>query len=123
MVNYNENVYVRRGVDGRSHIPALPFWMAIIRVVQLVLAFLTLILCAYASTVFGGSSSSAALAVQTIFPGYNMSFFTFAWTVLFMLYIFLTPLVYPKFYLSYAHLGLEFLTVIFLAHNLCSSCR
>jgi len=82
MVNYNENVYVRRGVDGRSHIPALPFWMAIIRVVQL-------------------------------FPGYNMSFFTFAWTVLFMLYIFLTPLVYPKFYLSYAHLGLEFLTVIF----------
>jgi hypothetical protein len=36
MVNYHENVYVRRGVDGRDHIPALPFWMAIIRVVQLV---------------------------------------------------------------------------------------
>lgn len=42
-----------------------------------------------------------------------MSFFTFSWTVLFMLYIFLTPLVFPKFYNSYAHIPLEFVTMIF----------
>lgn len=36
MVNYQENIYLRRGSEGRSHIPALPFWVVIIRVVQLV---------------------------------------------------------------------------------------
>lgn len=88
-------------------------WMAIIRVVQLLLACLVLILTAYSSATFGGSGTNGDLVIQILFPGYNMSFFTFAWTVLFLLYIFLIPLVFPKFYLSYAHLGLEFLTVIF----------
>jgi hypothetical protein len=36
MVDYNENVYGRRGLDGRSHIPALPFWVALIRIAQFV---------------------------------------------------------------------------------------
>jgi len=36
MVNVHENVYARRGLDGRAHIPALPFWFAIIRVFQVV---------------------------------------------------------------------------------------
>lgn len=112
MVNYHENVYERRGTSGREHIPALPFWVAIIRVVQLVLAFLVLILTAYASNTFGGSPDGS-IVVNSLFPGYSMSFFTFAWTVLFLLYIFLTPLAFPKFYLTFAHLGLEFLTVIF----------
>jgi len=113
MVNYSENVYVRRGLDGRSHIPALPFWLAIVRVIQLLLAFLVLVLTAYSSATFSNDGTDGNLIVQTLFPGYNMSFFTFAWTILFLLYIFLTPLIYPKFYHSYAHLGLEFLTVIF----------
>lgn len=112
MVNYNENVYTRRGTIGRDHIPALPFWVAILRVVQFIFAFIVLVLTAYASNTFGGSPGGS-IVVNTLFPGYSMSFFTFAWTVLFLLYIFLTPLAYPRFYHSYAHLGLEFLTVVF----------
>jgi len=112
MVNYHENVYSRRGTIGRDHIPALPFWVAIIRVVQLIFAFLVLVLTAYASNTFGGSPGGSNV-VNDLFPGYSMSFFTFAWTVLFLLYIFLTPLAFPHFYHSYAHLGLEFLTVVF----------
>jgi len=111
MFNYQENVLERRGTSGRDHIPALPFWLAIVRVAQLILAFLVLVLAAYADSVFGGNSVSSF--INDAFPGYAMSFFTFAWTVLFFLYIFLTPLAFPQFYLSYAHIGLEFLTVIF----------
>jgi len=112
MVNYNENVYTRRGTDGRDHIPALPFWVAIIRVFQLLFAFLVMILTAVASSDFGFDASTVGFGIIT-FAGYSMSWFTFAWTILFLLYIFVTPLWFPKFYLSWAQLGLEFLTVIF----------
>jgi hypothetical protein len=36
MVDLNENVLHRRGDEGRDHIPAVPFWIAIIRAFQLV---------------------------------------------------------------------------------------
>ena len=36
MVAMHENFYARNGVEGRDHIPALPFWMAIVRIVQFV---------------------------------------------------------------------------------------
>jgi hypothetical protein len=36
MVDMHENFYARNGVEGRDHIPALPFWMAIVRIVQFV---------------------------------------------------------------------------------------
>lgn len=103
MVDYHENVYARRGLDGRSHIPALPFWVALIRIAQFILALIVLILAAYASSVFGSD----------YFPGYGMTFFVFSWTILFLIYIFVTPLWYPELYLYWAHLGLEITTVIF----------
>ena len=36
MVNMNENVLARNGDNGRDHIPAVPFWVAIVRAVQFV---------------------------------------------------------------------------------------
>jgi len=42
-----------------------------------------------------------------------MTFFTFSWTILLLLYIFVTPLWYPQAYLYWAHLGFEITTVIF----------
>ncbi len=39
MVDFNENVLARNGEDGRDHIVALPFWVAIIRAVQFVCDF------------------------------------------------------------------------------------
>jgi len=107
MVNFNENLYGRRGTDGRTHIPALPFWVAIIRVIQLIFAFLVLVLAAYAGSVFPSWFDS------NWFPGYAMSYFTFAWTLLFLIYIFLSPLFFPRIYHYWIHLGLEFLTTVF----------
>ncbi|KAE8446768.1 hypothetical protein EG329_011673 [Mollisiaceae sp. DMI_Dod_QoI] len=103
MVDYNENVYARRGLDGRSHIPELPFWVALIRIAQFILALIVLILAAYASSVFGAD----------YFAGYGMTFFTFSWTILFLIYILVTPLWFPQFYLYWAHLGFEITTVVF----------
>jgi len=103
MVNYNENVYGRRGLDGRDHIPALPFWVALIRIAQFILALIVVILIGYASSVFGAA----------FIPGYGMTFFTFAWTVIFLLYIFITPLWYPEAYHYWAHLGFETTLVVF----------
>jgi len=103
MVNQHENVYYRRGEEGRGHIPALPLWMAIVRIVQFVLTLLIMILAAYASSVFGAG----------FFPGYGMSFFVFVWTLAFLVYIFVTPLWLPRFYLYWVQLGLEITTVIF----------
>jgi len=103
MFNYQDNVYARRGLEGRSHILALPFWVAIIRAFQLGLALLVMILTAYAASVFG----------EGFFEGYGMAWFTFAWTVIFLLYIFVAPLYFPQFYLYWAQLGIEIVTVIF----------
>jgi len=103
MVGINENLYSARGEDGRDHIPAMPFWIAIIRAFQLLFAIIVLALCAYAGSVLG----------FTFWEGYSMSIFTFCWTLLFFIYIFVTPLWFPKIYLYWAHLGLEILTTIF----------
>jgi hypothetical protein len=36
MVDFQENVLARNGDSGRDHIPAVPFWVAIVRAFQLV---------------------------------------------------------------------------------------
>jgi len=54
--------------------------------------------------VFLGDATNAA---------YGFSFFVFAWTVLFLAYIFIAPLFVPAIYIYWAHLGLEIVTVIF----------
>jgi len=77
--------------------------MAILRIVQVIFALIVLILAAYAGSVFGAD----------YFEGYAMSFFTFAWTIIFFIYIFVTPIFFPELYLYWAHLALEFLTTIF----------
>lgn len=106
MVDLKENVILRRGVEGRDHIPVVPFWLALIRVAQFALTLLVLILDAYAGSVFG----------VTYYAGYGFSFFMFAWTLLFLGYIFVTPLWFPAAYNYWAHLGLEiFTTVLWLS--------
>jgi len=77
--------------------------MAIVRIVQFVLTLLVMILSAFASSVFGAG----------FFPGYGMSFFVFAWTLIFLGYIFVTPLWFPHAYIYWVHLGLECTTVVF----------
>jgi len=103
MVNLQENVLAHNGTDGRDHIPAVPFWVAIVRAFQFLLSLLVLALSAFAASVFGAD----------FFPGYGMSFFVFAWTLIFLAYIFVAPLFFPQAYNYWAHLGLEITTNIF----------
>lgn len=42
-----------------------------------------------------------------------MAYFTFPWTLLFLVYVFLAPFFFPRLYHYWIHLGLEFLTTIF----------
>jgi len=102
MVDLHENVYSRRGLEGREHIPAMPFWVGIVRVIQLVLTFIVMILCAYSSSVFGGG----------YFAGYGLAFYVFVWTLIFLAYIFVTPLWAPKFYNVWIQLVLEVKTTV-----------
>jgi hypothetical protein len=103
MVDFKENLYLRRGAEGRAHIPPMPLWTGIVRVAQLVLDVLILILCAYASSVFGGG----------YFVGFGLGYYIFVWTLLFLAYVVLVPLFLPKFYVYWIQLILEIKTVIF----------
>lgn len=107
MVDWKRNVLARPGVEGRSHIPELPFWIFLIRIAQIVLAFIILILIAYAAHVFGTSR----------FTSYSFTFFTFSWTVLFFIFIIVFPLYFPEFYIDKVHLSFEALTTIFWLTN------
>jgi hypothetical protein len=94
MVDLHENVYARRGTEGRAHIPAMPFWVGGIRVFQLVLTLLVMILCAYSSSVFGGGYVSVYYSLHTAananypqFAGYGLAFYVFVWTIIFLAYV------------------------------------
>lgn len=132
-----ENVLLRRGADGRAHIPPMPFWLGIVRIAQLVcvsastfklwannnqvLTLVIMILAAYSSSVFGAGYVSifvlqVALSYVLTYPqfvGYGLSFFLFFWTILFLAYIIIAPLFIPKIYVYWVQLLLEFKTTIF----------
>ncbi|KAG4025494.1 hypothetical protein MFRU_056g00090 [Monilinia fructicola] len=90
-------------VKTTSQVPVLPSWLTILRCFQLLLAFVILILTAFASTKFPSS----------FFPGYGMSWFSFIWTVLCSVYVIITPRSLPNFYNYWAHLTLEVTLVVF----------
>lgn len=102
MVNMAENVLLRRGDDSRAHVLPMPLWLGIIRIAQFVLSLLVMILSAYAASTIGG-----------IFAGYGLSFFIFAWTILFLAYVIAIPLYYPRLYVYWLHFILEFKTTVF----------
>jgi len=58
-------------------------------------------------------SLAAHAASYFYLPGYGMAFFTFVWTVLFFLYIYLTPRFLPHLYLFWGHVAFEATVVIF----------
>lgn len=97
MVNWSSNTHPTRA--GGEHIPAQPLWMTIIRGVQALFNLLVLALAANAASYY-------------YLDGYGMAFFTFVWTVLFLLYIFLAPRFMPHLYHFWVHVGLEVLTAI-----------
>ncbi|KAH8679539.1 hypothetical protein BGZ60DRAFT_524763 [Tricladium varicosporioides] len=69
----------------------------ILRILQLIIGFITLVLTGYIITVFNGDT----------FHSFALTFISFTWTFSFMIYIFVTPLWLPTFYHLWTHLGLE----------------
>ncbi|KAL8377309.1 hypothetical protein RB595_008139 [Gaeumannomyces hyphopodioides] len=104
MVVMKENFWNFRGDDGldRSHVPPTPIWIAIIRVVQLLFALLTLILVAVGASYFGSSWASVGITA-----------FTFALTLIHIGWLAISILAFPIAYNYWAQLGVEIASVIF----------
>ncbi|EJT76483.1 hypothetical protein GGTG_06402 [Gaeumannomyces tritici R3-111a-1] len=104
MVVMKGNFWNFRGDDGldRSHVPPTPIWIAIIRVVQLLFALLTLILVAVGASYFGSSWASVGIAA-----------FTFALTLIHIGWLAISILAFPIAYNYWAQLGVEIACVIF----------
>lgn len=104
MVVMKENIWNFRGNDSldRSHIPPTPIWIAIIRVLQLLFALLTLILVAVAASYFGSAWASVGLTA-----------FTFALTLIHIGWLTISILLFPIAYNYWAQLGVEIASVIF----------
>ncbi|CZR50310.1 uncharacterized protein PAC_00182 [Phialocephala subalpina] len=87
----------------RALISSMPFWLTVIRIAQLLLAFTVLVLTGYVVSVFGGD----------YFHTFGISFLAFVWTIVFMLYIFVTPERAPKLYYYRVHIILEIIATAF----------
>jgi len=100
-MNMRGNWYDSRAGDGqnRSHVPAMPFWTAILRVFQLVLAFILLILTAVAASKLGGVVTGWIGG-----DGMALCWFTFAWTLIYFIWLFVTVLMFPVGYHPYAQM-------------------
>jgi len=101
MTNYSQNIHTMRGGTAHSHIPPMPFFVFILRIAQIVLAFLLLILAAYSLSVLGSWS------------GFGMTIFTCIWTWLVLAYILVSSRFFPLAYNVWGHLALESLAVLF----------
>ncbi|RFU27245.1 hypothetical protein B7463_g9097, partial [Scytalidium lignicola] len=67
----------------------------------------------FAIIIVGLTGYSASVFNASSFHGYGMSFFTFAWTILLMLYVLCTPFFFPEAYNYWLHLIFESLTTLF----------
>jgi len=101
MVSAKDDMVTFKGRTDVAHIPYQPFWLFIIRGVQLLLALIIMALSAYAGSGF------------LFYAGDGIGIFSFIWTLLFICYIEITTFWYPIAYNKYAHLVLECLSVIF----------
>lgn len=80
MVNWTANIWDVREHDGRSraHIPDQPVWSAVgLRIVQLILAFIILVMTAYAASQFGTGDIA----------GFGLAWFTFILTFGYIIYL------------------------------------
>jgi len=104
MVALNENAWAFRGEDGldRSHVPPIPLWVGFLRVAQLVIALLVLILAGVSAGGFGTGDLT----------GLDLVWFSFAWTLIYLGWLFGSVVFQPVAYHYWAHLPVEFLTTV-----------
>ncbi|KAI3534011.1 hypothetical protein CSPX01_12362 [Colletotrichum filicis] len=107
-----KNIWPNDGRN-RSHVPAMPVWIAGVRIAQLVLAIATL-----GITVFGLTTMQKATGYRRITSfsgteGFPFSWFAFAWTFSYLTWLGVAVMFIPVMYNCWVHLGLELLTVVF----------
>jgi len=100
MVAATANAHEMWGGQTYAHIPAMPYWIFVLRAVESVLAFLMLVLGCIGAATIGG------------WGGYGMTIFTSIFTFGFLGYI-STARFAPNAYNAWAHLGLEIACTIF----------
>lgn len=96
MINLRANVWDVRDHDGRSreHVPDQPVWSAIgMRILQLVLAFIILVMTAYAASQLGSDIA-----------GFGLAWFTFILTFGSIIYLGVSLFTAPHMYNFWAQL-------------------
>jgi hypothetical protein len=97
MVNWTANIWDVRAHDGRSreHVPAQPVWSAFgMRALQLLLAFIILVMTAYAAGQFGTGDLA----------GFGLAWFTFILTFGYIIYLAVSLFIAPHIYNYWAQL-------------------
>ncbi|KAL1900973.1 hypothetical protein Sste5346_002035 [Sporothrix stenoceras] len=88
--------------QGRSDVLSLPKWTLFVRIAQLVLAFILLVITAYAASKLGSGAA-----------GFGLTWFTFIFTVLYFVWLGVSLTAVPSAYHPIAHLPVEILLNIF----------
>jgi hypothetical protein len=102
MVATKQDMVTLKGRTDVGHIPYQPFWLLIVRGVQLFLAVLILALAAYGGSGFWG-----------FYAGDGVGIFTSIWSILFLCYIEISTFYLPGAYNKYVQLVFEVLSVPF----------
>jgi len=97
MVSWTNDIGDVRAHDGlnRSHVPAQPVWSAVgMRIIQLILAFIIMIMTAYAASQFGTGDLA----------GFGLAWFTFILTFAYIIYLGVSLFNAPHIYNPWAQL-------------------
>ena len=97
MVPWGQNIWDVREHDGRdrAHVPDQPVWAAFgLRIVQLIIAFIVLVMTAYAANQFGTGDLA----------GFGLTWFSFILTLIYIIYLAVSLLFSPHLYNHWAQL-------------------
>ncbi|OHF04203.1 hypothetical protein CORC01_00542 [Colletotrichum orchidophilum] len=112
MAFLTKNIWPKDGRN-RSHVPAMPVWIAVVRIAQLVLAIATLGITVYGLTTMQMATGYRRITSFSGTEGFPFSWFAFAWTFSYLTWLGVAVMFIPVMYNCWVHLGLELLTVVF----------
>ncbi|TEA22076.1 hypothetical protein C8034_v006329 [Colletotrichum sidae] len=112
MAFLTRNIWPKDGRN-RSHVPAMPVWIAGVRIAQLVLSVATLAVTVYGLTTMQKATNYRRITSFSGSEGFPFSWFAFAWTFSYLTWLGVAVMFIPVMYNCWVHLGLELLTVVF----------
>ncbi|KAH7362665.1 hypothetical protein B0T11DRAFT_86538 [Plectosphaerella cucumerina] len=101
--------------DGRKrgHLPDMPVWIAMVRILQIALCIATLALTAYGTVTVQRALGYRRITNWSGSEGYPFSWFAFSWTFTYLMWLGTAVLLFPMMYNCWVQLGLELLTLVF----------